>query len=48
LNLKKKLPVYVIRNIEKGIFEIRKIYGGGTRRYGGAGRSSPVIIYTVF
>jgi len=32
---------YVIRNIEKNIFEIRKIYGGGTRRYGGAGRSSP-------
>jgi len=32
---------YVIRNIEKGIFGIRKIYGGGTRRYRGAGRSSP-------
>jgi len=27
LNLKKRLPDYVIRNIEKGIFGIRKIYG---------------------
>jgi len=39
---------YILTFLCKDIFEIQKLIGGGTRMYGGVGRSSRKIGFTAF